>query len=68
MAISDLDIWRAAHLMLKQHGEDAAFQAAQRADALLADGDVEGEIVWKRIVAAIKDLQRREPGPDESVN
>ena len=54
--------------MMKQHGEDAAFHAAKRADALLADGDVEGQIVWKRIVAAIHELQWGEPGPDEAVN
>lgn len=34
--IADIDIWRAAHLMVKRHGEDAAIEAAQRADELLA--------------------------------
>jgi hypothetical protein len=68
MPIADLDIWRAANLMLKQHGEDAAIVAAQRADKLLASGDIEGEIVWKRIVAAINELQRREREPGETLN
>jgi len=54
--------------MVKQHGADATVRAAQRADALLVDGDVEGQIIWKRIVAAINELRRREPGPDETVN
>jgi hypothetical protein len=40
---SDLDIWRAANLLIKRHGEDAVIVAAQRADELLAKGDVEGE-------------------------
>ncbi|HWI25350.1 MAG TPA: hypothetical protein VN668_00145 [Stellaceae bacterium] len=42
MTTSDLDIWRAAHLLIKRHGADAAVVAAQRADELLAAGDVEG--------------------------
>jgi hypothetical protein len=53
MTVTDLDIWRAANTLLKWHGDDAAVVAAQRADALLSAGDVEGEIVWKRIGAAV---------------
>ena len=45
MAIDDMDGWRAANLLVKQHGEDAALVAAQRADDLLAQGDIEGQIV-----------------------
>ncbi len=37
--ISDLDIWRSAHVLVKQHGEAAPVQAAMRADALLDKGD-----------------------------
>ena len=33
-----MDIWRAANLLVKQHGNDAAIVAAQRADELLAAG------------------------------
>lgn len=36
-----------------------------RADALLARGDVEGAAVWKRIVAAIDELQRQQPRGEE---
>lgn len=55
----EIDIWRAAHLLVKQHGADAETVAAQRADELLAQGDVDGERVWKRIVLAVNELQRR---------
>ena len=37
----DVDVWRTAHILIKQHGEDAALVAAQRADELLASGDVD---------------------------
>ena len=33
--ITDLDIYRSANILLKQHGEDAPLEAAQRADAML---------------------------------
>ncbi len=30
--IPDLDIWRSANLLVKQHGEDAPIEAATRAE------------------------------------
>ena len=56
--IDDPDIFRAARLIIDQHGEEAATYAAGRADLLLEDGDPEGSAVWHRILAAIKELQR----------
>jgi len=46
--IDDPDILRAAKLLIDQHGEDAALRAAQRADELLEEGDVEGNSVGCR--------------------
>jgi hypothetical protein len=57
--IEDPDIWRAAKLLIDQHGEDAALRAAQRADVLLEDGDLDGNTVWRRILLAIGELQPR---------
>ena len=68
MTVADIDVWRAADLLIKRHGEDAAIVAAQRADELLEAGDVEGQIVFKRIVEAINELQRQTPEPGETVN
>ena len=58
---SDLDIWRSANELIKQHGDDAAIHAAMKADKLMAGGDMDGAAVWKRIVRAIGELQSREP-------
>lgn len=63
--IADIDIWRAAALLVKQHGEDAMFLASQRADGMLAKGDVDGLSVWKRISAAVRELSRARPKDDE---
>jgi len=56
--IDDPDIFRAAKLLADQHGKDAPIRAAQRADKLLAEGDLEGSAVWRRILAAIDELWR----------
>ena len=38
----DIDIHRAAWLMIRRYGEDAVIQAAMRGDELLTKGDKEG--------------------------
>ncbi len=60
--IPDLDIYRSAQVLVKQHGQDAPIHAAMRADAMLDKGDLDGYAVWRRIVRAVGELQRIEPG------
>jgi hypothetical protein len=64
----DRDIWTAANLMVRRHGDDAAPMAAKRAEELAAGGDVEGYTVWKRILAAVAELTRTTPAKGERVN
>lgn len=64
-AIADLDLWRAANLMIERHGDDAALVAAKRADELLAQGDSEGQLVWKRILGVFNELQRTQLAVNE---
>ncbi len=68
VAMDNLDIWRSAHLLIKQHGEDAGFVATQKADALLAKGDTDAFHAWVRIGRAIKDLERVSPNLGEVLN
>ena len=65
MTIDDIDIFRAAALLIKQHGDDAQLVAIKRVTKMLDAGDVAGYAVWKRIVDAIKDMQRETPRPGE---
>ncbi len=58
---SDLDIYRTAHVLIREHGEDAALEAAQRADAMLEKGDLDGERVWLRILKATEELLYSRP-------
>ena len=57
---SEIDIFRSAAVLIREHGEDATLEAAQRADAMLEKGDMEGCAVWKRIVRAVEELHRKE--------
>ena len=63
--IPSIDIYRSAKLLVDQHGEDAGLEAAMRADAVLEKGDMQGAATWRRIVKAVEELQRQEPGPGE---
>ena len=65
---SDLDIYRSANELIKQHGDAADIEAAMRADKRLAAGDMEGEAVWLQIVKAIEELLSEERPSDEKVH
>ena len=51
--IPEIDIWRAAQLMLKRYGDKALDESAARADELVAAGDDNEAVVWRRITAAV---------------
>ena len=59
---------RPISVLIREHGEDAALEAAQRADAMLEKGSLDGQRVWKRVLAAVKEIQRRELREGEAVN
>ncbi len=61
----DLDIYRAANLLVKRHSADAPIHAAMRADAMIEEGDLAGVATWKRILRAVEELQRVEPAAGE---
>lgn len=64
--MDDIDTWRMAGQLIKSYGEDARFIAAQRADALLDNGDMEGFYVWKRIANALASLEKYQVSPNET--
>ncbi len=53
---TDLDIYRSAQLIVRQHGQDALIEAALKADELLDAGDLDGLAVWMRIRKAVLEL------------
>lgn len=51
--VSDIDIWRAANLLIQQHGEKAWDEAVGRYFDMRDAGDAEGMRTWRRIANAI---------------
>ena len=66
--LPEIDIWRAAMVLVKRFGDHAATKAATRADELLEEGDIDGVVVWRRIMGACEQLSRNEPEPDTNVH
>ena len=57
----EMDIWRTAPLLIRQHGEDAGIVAAQRVDALWQREGYEGHAIWLRVKRALVELQVAPP-------
>jgi hypothetical protein len=60
--LSDPDIYRAAHLMLHQYGDDAELEAAQCADRMHRRGDRGVLLNWFRIWRTIAALWQAPAG------
>jgi hypothetical protein len=61
--IPEIDIWRAAQLMLKRYGDRALKESAARATELTLAGDG-GAATWHRIMEAVTQLANTTPtGP-----
>lgn len=65
---SSIDIYRTASVLIREHSEDTALEAAQWADKFLEDGNMAGSAVWRQVLKAVKEIQRAEPEEDEAVN
>jgi len=62
--ISEIDIWRAAALMMKRFGDNAPIEIGKRADELANAGDDAGAAIWRRIEDAVEKLASTIPaGP-----
>ena len=65
MPVDDIDIYLAAALFIKLHGDESSIHAAMKADDMLKRGDMDGGAVCPRIVDAINDTERETPRPGE---
>jgi hypothetical protein len=59
---SELDVWRAANLLIRRHGADAELEAARLQDLMLDRGDGEGWHLWQWTRRAIEALRARPSG------
>ena len=62
-----LDAYRCAHILIREHGMQAATRATLRRGELLTAGDVAGAEAWMRIIDAIRMLRRTEREPGEAL-
>jgi hypothetical protein len=58
--IPEIDIWRAASVMLKRYGEKALEESARAAE-LSAEQDHDGAAVWRRIIDAVGQFANTRP-------
>jgi hypothetical protein len=63
--ISDRDILRTANVLLQRRGGEALSYAAGKAADYAFKGDQQGALTWKRIIEAIRELRRVQPGATE---
>ncbi|MGB4057720.1 MAG: hypothetical protein WBK77_06525 [Alphaproteobacteria bacterium] len=54
---SEIDIYRAAKVLLDKHGSEAIQEAQHRYEELLACGNEEGARLWQKIVKATEWIQ-----------
>lgn len=65
---SEADVWAAARQIMKMEPEYPSLTAAQRADGLLDEGDMDGSAFWIRVTKALEDIERKAPRDDEALN
>jgi hypothetical protein len=64
--MDEMDIWRAAKLLVDQHGARAGLWAMGRELQLIEACDAAGAAMWGRIFVAIEELRRTAPQQGES--
>ena len=57
---SDIDLWRSAGLVVRQHGSQAPAAARDRAKRLEASGDKDGAAAWRLIAERCEALLNEE--------
>ena len=61
-ALSKIDVWGAASLLIQRHGGSAEHAALRLADEMNDQNDLGGYLVWLRIREAILEMQGRQRG------
>lgn len=66
--MNELDIWRAAKLLIEVKGAAAATVAQDRVTSLRRAGDRAGAQAWVTIAGAIAELRRVTPDPKDGIH
>jgi hypothetical protein len=66
--VDPLDVYRAANLLIQQHGPAARSHAMDRALDMRTAGDEVGEATWLRVFDAVLELQSTTPAKGQGVH
>jgi hypothetical protein len=66
--VNELDLWRAAKLLIDVKGAEAPAVAQERVTTLRRAGDEAGARAWVAIAAAISELRRVTPGAKDGIH
>jgi len=61
LKFAEIDIWRAAQLMLKRYGDNESRTATLALTNWRSPGDDDGAATWRRIMAAVEQLANKTP-------
>jgi hypothetical protein len=61
--MEEVEVQSAARQMIRLHGSRAHAHSLERADRMLALGDIAGFHKWNRVTDAIKDMLRKSQTP-----
>ncbi len=64
---SDLEVIRVAASLIREYGDQAGLEAAQRANALLEQDDLQAQSDWARVAAAVEGIQSQIRLKDQGV-
>lgn len=57
MPLSDYELWSAAHMVSRAHGDHAPLFVAERIGALVLTGDADGIAAWRAIAHRLDRLR-----------
>ena len=65
--ISEKDVLLSASVLIREHADEAAQEAAKAAENYRRKGDMDGHALFKRIEAAVVELQKKAPGKSDTI-
>ena len=66
--MENLDNWRAAQSLIREHDEAAAIQAAMHLEQAVKEGNMTGREKWKAVLNAVNVLIKNNAGPGKLFN
>jgi hypothetical protein len=66
--MENIDIWRAAQQLIREHEGAAEMHAAMRLDQAARENNAGGEEMWRAVLNAVRVLIHKDSGPGKKFN